>query len=152
MCDQWFTLPAVTHSGVISVLRSSITAFTSGWIINGISLWCKLKSSTGQCVRDSEASLHFKVEEVLRFCLWFAGLRRRGRNRTVWCSSARREPTGWCTDLRWDSFQPTEGSENKLHSTSFLPRVSHYLRPWRLITVACPVTGKGHGWLIFHTA
>lgn len=41
-------LLAVIHWGVIlSVLRSSITAFTSGWIINGISLWCRRKSSTG---------------------------------------------------------------------------------------------------------
>lgn len=32
----------------------------------------------------------------------FLELLRRGRNQIALCLSARREPTGWCTDLRWE--------------------------------------------------
>lgn len=178
--------PLVIHSSCchplrchFSVLRSSITAFTSGWIINGISLWCKPKSSTGWLCKKLRGVAQLQDQgsvTILCLCgIFFIGLQRRERKQTGWCLSARREPTGWCTDLRWPPpphthtvirlaphtefgfmsisavFQQSKWCENKLHSTFLFPRVSNYLHLWCLITVACPVGGKGHGWLIFHT-
>lgn len=53
-----------------SVLRSSTTACTSGWITNGISLWCRLKSSTGGLYKKTQSSAQLIFSgsrRVLRF-------------------------------------------------------------------------------------
>lgn len=56
------------------VLRSSTTVFTSGWITNGISSWCKLKSSTGK--RKFVISLSFEAKLVpkMTFCVFSCDL------------------------------------------------------------------------------
>lgn len=48
--------------------------------------------------------LCFCVIFFLCVCVFglFLELLRRGRNQIALCLSARREPTGWCTDLRWE--------------------------------------------------
>lgn len=61
-----------------SILRSSTTACTSGWITNGISLWCRLKSSTGGLCKKITAQLSWFFSgsrRVLRFWCAISSLR-----------------------------------------------------------------------------